>query len=141
MIFGTLTLDIIIAGLLIVAGLGILLYLIAHQRLFELSLLRVLGLSRRQLAGTLGWEEVTLLGLSLLLGVPLGVGIATLTLPALAFNELGQPLFLPLVFRLSVQQTARDAAPLLICILVALLVTALMFRRLRAQEVLRLGEE
>ncbi len=140
-IFGTLTLDLLIAALLSVAGLALLLYLIARQRTFEFGVLRVMGLSLRQLAGALGWEEVTLFLAALLVGAPLGVGIATLALPAFSINNLGQPLIPPVVLRLNAPQVLQGSGILGLCLLAALVVTVFIFRRLRVHEVLRLGEE
>ncbi|GEM_PF-744598 len=140
-IFGTLTVDFLIAALLSIVGLALLLYLIARQRTFEFGVLRVMGLSLRQLAGALGWEEVVLFILALLLGIPLGVWIATIVLPGLALDENGQPLLPPVTFQLNVPQALQEGAIISGCLLIGLVFTALIFRRLRVHEVLRLGEE
>ncbi len=140
-IFGMLALDLLIAALLSVVGLALLLYLIARQRTFEFGVLRVMGLSLRQLTGALGWEQLILFVSALLVGVPLGAWIATVVLPALAYDENGQPLFPPITFQLNVPQTLQEGGLLCVCLLAALGVTALLFRRLRVHEVLRLGEE
>ncbi len=140
-LFGTFILDFLIAALLSVAGLGVLLSLLARQRTVEFGVLRAMGLSLHQLAGALGWEETTLFLCALLLGAPLGTTIAALTLPAFSFSDTGQPLIPPIVLRLNAQQLLQEGLTLCACLMTALLVTALLFRRLRVHEVLRLGEE
>ncbi len=140
-LFGTFILDFLIAALLSVAGLGVLISLLARQRTVEFGVLRAMGLSLHQLAGALGWEETTLFLCALLLGAPLGTTIAALTLPAFSFSDTGQPLIPPIVLRLNVQQLLQEGLTLCACLMTALLVTALLFRRLRVHEVLRLGEE
>ncbi len=140
-ISSALTLDFIIAALLSVVGFVALFYLIAKQRAFEFGVLRAMGLSLRQLTHALGWEQGLLLALSLLLGVPLGYLVAAVTLPPLSTDDTGIPFLPPLVARLNAPLVAKQGMFLLICLLAALLATTVIFRRLRVQEVLRLGEE
>jgi putative ABC transport system permease protein len=138
---GALTLDFIIAGLLCTAGLILLFYLLARQRAFEFAVLRSMGLSLRQLTRSLGWEQLTLLGVALLLGIPLGGVIALLSLPVFTIDATGKPQLLPVIPQLSVPSALQQSVFLLFCLGVALACTLAIFRRLRVQEALRLGEE
>ncbi len=138
---GALSLDFIIAGLLCTAGLILLFYLLARQRAFEFAVLRAMGLSLRQLIRSLGWEQLTLLGVALLLGIPLGGVIALLSLPVFTIDATGKPQLLPVIPQLSVPSALQQGVFLLFCLGVALACTLAIFRRLRVQEALRLGEE
>lgn len=133
--------DFIIAALVISTGLALLLYLITQQRAFEFGVLRAMGLSLRQLLGALSWEQGVLTGAALLMGIPLGGIVVGLALPALSRDEMGQPLLPPLSLSLQLPSFVGQGLFLLACLAGALVVTIIIFRRLRVQEVLRLGEE
>jgi putative ABC transport system permease protein len=138
---GALSLDFIIAGLLYTAGLILLFYLLVRQRAFEFAVLRAMGLSVRQLTRSLGWEQLTLLGMALLVGIPLGAVIALLSLPVFTIDTTGKPQLLPVIPQLSVLSALQQGVFLLLCLGVALACTLAIFCRLRVQEALRLGEE
>src|SRR5579883_213478 len=140
-IAGTLSLDFIIAALLCIVGFVFLFYLIARQRVFEFGVLRAMGISLRQVSRSLGWEQGILLLSALLVGIPLGVLVAGIALPALAFDQSGQPLLPPIVLHVSLPGVLQQSLFLLACALAAVALTIVIFRRLRVQEVLRLGEE
>ena len=140
-IAGTLSIDFIIAALLSIVGFVFLFYLIARQRVFEFGVLRAMGISLRQVSRALGWEQLILLLAALLVGIPLGVLVANVALPALAYDQSGQPLFPPLVLNLNLPGVLPQGLFLLACAVAALVITIVIFRRLRVQEVLRLGEE
>ena len=133
--------DFIIAALVISTGLVLLLYLINQQRAFEFGVLRAMGLSLRQLLGALSWEQAILTGAALLMGIPLGAIIVGLALPALSRGSLGEALLPPLSLSVDLPAFAGQGAFLLACLIVALVITIVIFRRLRVQEALRLGEE
>src|SRR5579883_869478 len=138
---GALSLDFVVAALLSVIGFIVLFYLIAQRRAFEFGVLRAMGLSLRQLTGSLGWEQLTLILAAVVFGGALGVVIANVTLPALATDEGGQPLLPPFVIHLDVSSVLQLGLFLVACALAALAATLVIFRRLQLQEVLRLGEE
>ncbi len=140
-ISSALTLDFIVAALLSVVGFVALFYLIAKQRAFEFGVLRAMGLSFRQLSQALGWEQGILLALALLLGAPLGYLIATVTLPPLSTDDTGIPLLPPLAARLNTLVVAQQGVFLGLCLFAALAATIVIYRHLRVQEILRLGEE
>ncbi|HEU5200311.1 MAG TPA: ABC transporter permease, partial [Ktedonobacterales bacterium] len=133
--------DFIIAALVISAGLVLLLYLINQHRAFEFGVLRAMGLSLRQLLGALSWEQAILTGAALLMGIPLGATVVGLALPALSRGSLGEALLPPLSLSVHLPAFAGQGLFLLACLTVALVITIVIFRRLRVQEVLRLGEE
>ena len=133
--------DFIIAALVISTGLVLLLYLITQQRAFEFGVLRALGLSLRQLLGALSWEQAILTGAALLMGIPLGAIVVGLALPALSRDATGQPLLPPLTLSLHLPAFAGQGLFLLACLTSALVITIIIFRRLRVQAVLRLGED
>ncbi|HEX6777510.1 MAG TPA: ABC transporter permease, partial [Ktedonobacterales bacterium] len=136
-----LTLDFIIAALLSVVGVIVLFLLLAQQRAFEFGVLRAMGLSLHQLLWMLGCEQLTLLLLAGLLGIPLGLVVAGVVLPALSTDESGLPLLPPLADQFNSQLLIQQGLFLLACLLAAAAATALTFRRLRLHATLQLGEE
>jgi putative ABC transport system permease protein len=140
-ISGALSLDFVVAALLSVIGFVVLFYLIAQRRSFEFGVLRAMGLSLRQLAGSLAWEQVTVLLSAVVLGVSLGLAVSTAVLPALATDDQGRPLLPPFATHLNIQSLVDLGVFLSACLLAALLATIVIFRRLKLHEVLRLGEE
>ena len=140
-ISGALSLDFVGAALLSVIGFVVLFYVIAQRRSFEFGVLRAMGLSLRQLAGSLAWEQVTLLFSAILFGLGLGVVLAYSVLPALATDDTGKALLPPFATHMDVQSVVQLALFLIACALAALSATLVIFRRLQLHEVLRLGEE
>ncbi len=140
-ISGALSLDFVVAALLSVIGFVVLFYLIAQRRSFEFGVLRAMGLSLRQLAVSLSWEQVTLLLSAVVLGIGLGVALAYSVLPALATDDTGKPLLPPFVTHMDLQSVIQLGIFLIACMLAALAATIVIFRRLQLHEVLRLGEE
>ncbi len=138
---GALLLDFIVAALLSVVGFVVLFALIAQRRAFEFGVLRAMGLSLRQLGRSLSWEQVILLCVALAAGVALGSGLASLTLPALATDDMGKALLPPFAVHLDGQSLLQLGLFLLACALAVVAASIIIFRRLRVQEVLRLGEE
>ncbi len=140
-ISGALSLDFVVAALLSVVGFVVLFTLLAQRRAFEFGVLRALGLSLRQLGRALGWEQCTLVGAAVLFGGALGAALANVALPALATDQDGRLLQPPFALRLDVASTLQLALFLLACAVGALVATVIIFRRLKIQQVLRLGEE
>ncbi|HEY7127600.1 MAG TPA: ABC transporter permease [Ktedonobacterales bacterium] len=140
-ISGALSLDFVVAALLSVIGFVVLFYLIAQRRSFEFGVLRAMGLSLRQLANSLAWEQITLLASAVLLGVSLGLVVSTAVLPALATDDQGHPLLPPFATHINVTSLVELGLFLFACLMAALLATIVIFRRLKLHEVLRLGEE
>jgi putative ABC transport system permease protein len=140
-ISGALSLDFVVAALLSVIGFVLLFYLLARRRAFEFGVLRAMGLSLRQLAGSLSWEQGILVCAAAILGGALGILLAQAVLPALATDNSGKPLLPPYAPQLDVGSVIQLGLFLIACALAALVATLVIFRRLRLQEVLRLGEE
>jgi ABC-type antimicrobial peptide transport system permease subunit len=140
-ISGALSLDFVVAALLSVIGFVVLFYVIAQRRAFEFGVLRAMGLSLRQLASSLSWEQITLLLSAIILGLALGIVLAQSVLPALATDETGKALLPPFATHLDVQSVVQLGLFLIACTLAASAATLVIFRRLQLHEVLRLGEE
>jgi putative ABC transport system permease protein len=140
-ISGALSLDFVVAALLSVIGFVVLFYLIAQRRSFEFGVLRAMGLSLRQLASSLTWEQLTLILSAVVFGLVLGLVIANSVLPALATDDTGQPLLPPFATHIDLLSILQLSIFLLGCVLAALAATIVIFRRLQLHEVLRLGEE
>jgi putative ABC transport system permease protein len=140
-ISGALSLDFVVAALLSVVGFVVLFTLLVKRRVFEFGVLRALGLSLLQLGRALSWEQVILVGAAVLLGGALGVALANATLPALTTDQTGKALLPPFTLHLDTLSLLQLGLFLLACVLAVLAATAVIFRRLKIQEVLRLGEE
>lgn len=140
-IAGTLVLDFIVTALLSVLGFVVFFSLLIQRRAFEFGVLRVLGLSLRQLAGSLGWEQVIVIGASSILGVGGGMFLALQVIPALSTDETGKPLLPPFTVGVNGQAILLISCFFLACLIAAMVAAVLLFRRLKLQELLRLGEE
>ena len=80
-------------------GLGYLIYLLsfAGRRKGEMGFLQSLGLSRRQLMGLLGFEQLTIAGIGLGLGTWAGFQMSRLTVSPLAVTERGEQVVPPFI--------------------------------------------
>jgi ABC-type antimicrobial peptide transport system permease subunit len=87
-LFGVLLLGAITALLLALAGNLVASWLNARARLASFAALRALGATPRQIAATLGWEQVIIYTTSMLLGLLFGWLLAILALHALIFTSI-----------------------------------------------------
>lgn len=62
----------------------------ARSRRHELAVLRSLGATSRQLRSTLRWQSLTVVGVGLVIGVPLGIALGQVTWRGFA-HDLGIP--------------------------------------------------
>ena len=104
-----------------------------RRRRRDLAILQTLGFQGHQVAATIAWQALTLAGLSLLIGVPLGILLGRLGWAAFAYRlgVVSVPVISPL---------AVIVIP--VTLVVALLVSvgpALVARRVRPAEVLKAG--
>ena len=76
------------ALLLAVVGDLIASWLSVHSRLTNFAVLRALGASSRQIAGTLAWEQGIIYTTSLLMGIVFGVLLSALALPVLIYTSV-----------------------------------------------------
>jgi hypothetical protein len=85
---GVLLLGSLMALLLALVGNLVASWLNARARLANFAALRALGATPRQLASTLGWEQVIIYSLALILGFLAGWLMAELALPSLIFTSI-----------------------------------------------------
>lgn len=74
-------------------------------------------------------------------GIGVGIVLAQLALPALSTDTMGQRLIPPFAIQVDVQTVLQLALFLGVYTAATLTAPVVIFRRLRVQEVLRLGEE
>jgi len=140
-IIGALGLGALAAGMFALIGLAVAAAVSARQRQTEFALLRALGLSRRQLAGWLWFENGSVALLSLVAGTLLGVVISWVVLPSVTVTSSGLPptpdvnVTLPLA-TIAVLELVAVAA-----LGVVVLVMAAVLRRMGIGNILRLDEE
>ena len=87
-LFGILLLGAATALLLALVGNLVASWLNARSRLANFAALRALGASPRQIAGTLGWEQVVIYTIAILLGFLFGWMLAIFALPSLVFTSI-----------------------------------------------------
>lgn len=139
--FGILSMGFVVSGL--VTALGIFAYSLfsMHNRRVQFGSLRALGLSSRQLVSVLGLEHVTSFVVGLLAGVGVGLGTVRLFLPFL--RDRAQELQAVPPFLIITEPV--DLYRILIVLSVVLTATvsglAVILRRIRLGEAIRLGEE
>lgn len=140
-IIGALTLGFVTTGLFAVIGLTVSAGVSARQQRTEFALLRALGLSSRQLSGSLWLEHGSVVLLGLVAGTALGLLIAWLVLPFVTVTQ-GGATPVPTVQievpwdRVLVLNLISGGS-----LAVAVVVISAVLRRLRVGATLRMGEE
>ena len=81
---GTFQVNSLVLGLLSVAGFLLIYYFAAHNRTYEFSLLRAMGLSPGQVIGLFVTEGVLIVGTGMLAGTAIGYGLTRITFPYLS---------------------------------------------------------
>jgi putative ABC transport system permease protein len=140
-VFGTLTVSFLAATLM--AGLGLLTYSYAslHERLYQFSVLRAVGLQRREIVGQVGLEYIVLTAYGALAGVACGVLAAYLFVPFFRISVgSGAPLP-PLIPIIAENQIAPLAVvfSLVMILLELIIISSAFFTRLF--EALRMGHQ
>jgi ABC-type antimicrobial peptide transport system permease subunit len=140
-IIGALTLGFVTTGLFAIVGLTVSAGVSARQQRSEFALLRALGLSGRQLSGSLWLEHGSVVVLGLVTGTALGLAIAWLVLPFVTVTQGGvAPVPAVLIEvpwdRVLVLNLVSGGA-----LALAVLVIGGVLRRLRVGATLRMGEE
>lgn len=115
----------VLVGALIVVQLIISLFGSSRRRRRDLALLSTLGFRRRQVAGTVVWQALTLVVLALLLGIPLGLAAGRALWTTLVEGLGAVPQAIVPTGRLA----ALSAAVLLVTVLLALAGGTLLARR------------
>ena len=125
-------------------------WLSAYTRLTSFALLRALGITTRQVASMLTWEQAVVYGTGILLGGSFGTLLIVSVIPALTFTNLDSNLnsqqFFALQSALAAQIVVPSSLPLLLLALVAIYAIALTIMvRVTTQAVLsqalRLNED
>lgn len=94
---GALTLCLVLAPAFAVIAFALHTAVSARAREGEFALLRALGVRRGQLAAYLWTEQLALAAVAAVLGTALGVALASVIMPVVTVDALGQPVFPPLV--------------------------------------------
>jgi putative ABC transport system permease protein len=122
--------------------LGFLFYsVLSFQRRFvELGMLRAIGLSSRQLAVLLGWEQALIIGAGMLAGTAIGITASQLFIPFLQVRRANTPLMPPFVVEIAWGQISIIYAVFGAMLLLAVLVTLILLRRMKLFQAVKLGE-
>ena len=139
-LFGTLSLGFVAASSLSILGFLLYAYTDVRQRSLQFGILRASGLSISQLIATLGTEQLTLIGLSILLGTALGSGSGWLFARFLQVSIVARQAVPPFLIVIPWPLIGRLYLVLLILFVSVLLASAYLLRRLKIHAVLRLGD-
>ena len=138
-LFGTLTVGFAVAALLTVLGFFLYSFLSFQRRLVQMGILRAMGLSVRQLFALLISEQIYLIILGVVCGTGLGVLAGSLFIPFLQVGAEGQtPRF---IVQTAWGDITRIYIVLGLMLLVGLIATASLIRRMKLYQTVKMGEE
>jgi len=140
-IIGALSLGFVSAALFAVIGFVVSAAVSAHERLTEISLLRALGLSPRQLSGWLSLENGLLVLVSLIGGTALGLLMAWMVLPFVTLTQDASAVVPGIIVAVPWRSILLLEAVTIGALALVVLALALLLRRVGLGTVLRLGEE
>lgn len=140
-IIGALTLGFVATGLFAVVGLTVSAAVSARQRRTEFALLRAIGLSGRQLSGSLWLENGSLVLVSLLAGTSLGLLIGWLVLPFVTVTQRATAPIPPVVVDVPWDRILLLDLASALALGVAVVVIGGVLRRLGVGSTLRMGED
>ena len=140
-IIGALTLGFVATGLFAVVGLTVSAAVSARQRRTEFALLRALGLSGRQLSGSLWLENGSLVLVSLLAGTSLGLLIGWLVLPFVTVTQRAAAPVPPVIVHVPWDRILFLDLLSALALGVAVVVIGAVLRRLGVGSILRMGED
>jgi hypothetical protein len=140
-IIGALALGSLATGLFAIVGLVVSTAVSARQRRIEFALLRALGLSDRQLSGSLWLENASLVIVSLVAGTGLGLLIGWLVLPFITVTQRGAAPVPPVAIHVPWDQILLLNAVSGVALALAVVVVGRVLRRLGMGSVLRMGED
>lgn len=140
-IIGALTLGFVATGLFAVVGLTVSAAVSARQRRTEFALLRAIGLSGRQLSGSLWLENGSLVLVSLVAGTSLGLLIGWLVLPFVTVTQRAAAPIPPVVVHVPWDRILLLDLVSALALGVAVVVIGGVLRRLGVGGTLRMGED
>jgi hypothetical protein len=140
-LLGLMFLAFLIAMSLSIVGLLTYAALTATARQSEFGVLRAMGLSAPRLIGQLALEQGFVIGLGTLLGVALGAVLSNQVVPRLALDTTSKNITPPFIVQVEAGALAQYGALILGVLLLVLLISLLLVRRLSLAQTLRLGEE
>lgn len=139
-LYGLLSVGFLASALL--TGLGFLFYsVISFQRRFiELGMLRAIGLSVRQMAVLLLWEQALIIGMGILSGTLIGVGVSRYFIPFLQVRGGEHPQTPPFVVLVAWDQIQVIYLIFAILLGLALSIVAVLLLRMKIFQAVKLGE-
>lgn len=140
-IIGALTLGFVATGLFALVGLTVSAAVSARQRRTEFALLRALGLSGRQLSGSLWLENGSVVVVSLLAGTILGLVIGWVVLPFVTVTQRATAPVPPVLVHIPWDSILVLEAVSAAALGVTVIVIGAVLRRLGVGSVLRMGED
>ncbi len=140
-LLGLLFLAFVVALVLSVVGLMTYAALTAQSRRNEFGVLRALGMSLGRLAASLALEQALVMLTGALLGAALGAILSDRVVPTLAIGATGEAITPPFVVQVEVAALAQYSLIMAGVLLVVLIASLLLVRRLSLAQTLRLGEE
>ncbi|MGD8244749.1 MAG: ABC transporter permease, partial [Anaerolineae bacterium] len=116
-------------------------YLTVRQREMLYGVMRAMGMSARQLYGSIVLEQAVLILAGLVLGTGLGVLLNQVTLPRLPVSLSDRPPIPPFVARADWLAVGSLYLFLIVAFLTILGIVTTLLRRVRIHQVLRIGQE
>jgi hypothetical protein len=140
-VIGALTIGSVAALIVAVIGFVVSAVVSTRERLGEFALLRAMGLSPVQLSAWLTIEHAFLLAAGILAGTGLGLLLAWLVLPFVTLTQDARAVVPPLLIEIPWPAIVVVYAAALIALVVAVVVTAGVLRRVPVSGVLRSGQD
>jgi FtsX-like permease family len=140
-IIGALAIGFVATGLFAIVGLAVSAAVSARQRRTEFALLRALGLSGRQLSGTLWLENGSLVFVSLLAGTSLGLLIGWMVLPFVTVTQRAAAPVPPVIVQVPWDRILALELGSGLALGIAVVVIGAVLRRIGVGSILRMGED
>jgi hypothetical protein len=130
------------AAILILSAIGFLIYsyLTAQRRTLEFAVLRTMGFSKRQIATVVGFEQLFVIGLGMIVGTLMGMRLGSLMIRYMGLTETGDEVLPPMQLEISWFTVGTAWLVLGTVFLVTIGAVVLLYSRLALHRVLRIGE-
>jgi len=138
---GALSLGFIIS--MLICGIGFLIYWILsiNSRALQFGVIRAMGLTRRKILGMIVWEQLLVSGVALAVGVFIGNISLSLFLPVFSLLYSGPEQNIPFRIFTAAGETMRILIIFSILMVVCFVTIGHMIRRIKVDQVLKLGED